>query len=228
MTFREAVTVMLRRLIFPVILGLAGCAILISLGSWQVKRQLWKNDVLAGIEAGIAADPVALPPEGEGAVYLPVAVRGTLTGEYLRVLVSRKQIGPGHRIIAVLDTGERRVLTDLGFVRDGAALPEPRGAVAFAANLHRPAEVDGYTPAPDLAKNLWFARDVPAMAAALTTEATFVVARETVVPGIEAMPLDTSGIPNDHLQYAVTWFLLALVWAGMTGLLIWRISQRRS
>lgn len=219
---------MLRRLIFPVLLGLAGCAILISLGTWQVQRQIWKNGVLAGIEAGIAADPVALPPEGQGEVYLPVAVSGRLTGEYLRVLVSRKQIGPGHRIIAVLDTGERRVLADLGFIRDGGALPQIAGDHSFAANLHRPQEVDAYTPAPDRAANLWFARDVEAMAQALNTEATFVVARETVVPGIEAMPLDTSGIPNDHLQYAITWFLLATVWAGMTGLLIWRISQRRS
>jgi surfeit locus 1 family protein len=219
---------MLRRLIFPVILGLAGCAILIALGTWQVQRQLWKNDILAVIEAGIAAEPVPLPSEGQGEIYLPVAVSGELTGEYLRVLVSRKQIGPGHRIIAVLDMGGRRVLTDLGFIRDGAPLPPVTGQHTFTANLHRPSEVDAYTPAPDRAANLWFARDVAAMAAELKTEATFVVARETVVPGIEAMPLDTSGIPNDHLQYAVTWFLLATVWAGMTGLLIWRISQRRS
>lgn len=219
---------MLRRLIFPVLLGLAGCAILISLGTWQMKRQLWKNEILAGIEAGIAAAPVALPPEGQGEVYLPVTVAGDLTGEHVRVLVSRKQIGPGHRIIAVLQMGDRRLLADLGFVRDGDPVPPLTGRHSFAANLHRPQEVDSYTPAPDPGKNLWFARDVPALAQALNTEATFVVARETVVPGIEAMPLDSSGIPNDHLQYAVTWFLLATVWAGMTGLLIWRISQRRS
>ena len=30
------------------------------------------------------------------------------------------------------------------------------------------------------------------------------------------MPVDTSTIPNDHWGYAITWFSLAAVWAGMT------------
>ena len=80
-------------------------------------------------------------------------------------------------------------------------------------------------PAPDLARNVWFARDVAQMAVVLGTEETLVVARDAVVPGIEPMPVDTAGIPNDHLNYAITWFLLAAVWAGMTGLLIWRNAR---
>jgi surfeit locus 1 family protein len=40
------------------------------------------------------------------------------------------------------------------------------------------------------------------------------------------LPVDTQGIPNNHLNYAVTWFSLAAVWAGMTLLLLWRIRQR--
>jgi surfeit locus 1 family protein len=40
------------------------------------------------------------------------------------------------------------------------------------------------------------------------------------------MPLDTSAIPNDHWQYAVTWFSLALVWFVMTVFLLWRIRQQ--
>ena len=65
-----------------------------------------------------------------------------------------------------------------------------------------------------------------ALAAALDTEATFIVAREPTGDGIEAMPVDTSSIPNDHWGYAITWFSLAAVWAGMTGYLLWRIRQR--
>ena len=33
-------------------------------------------------------------------------------------------------------------------------------------------------------------------------------------------------IPNDHLEYAITWFGLAAVWAVMTGYLLWRIKRR--
>ena len=219
---------MLRRLIFPLLLGLAGCGILIGLGVWQVNRLGEKQALLAEIESRIAAPPGPLPAVGQATPYQPVRVEGELGPERLRVLVSRKQIGAGHRIIAALTTPEgRRVLVDLGFVRDGDPLPAVAGPVTVTGNLHRPAEVDGYTPAPDLARNLWFARDVPQMAVVLNTEETLIVARAPVVPGIEPLPVDTAGIPNDHLQYAITWFLLAAVWAAMTGLLVVRIARPR-
>ena len=54
-----------------------------------------------------------------------------------------------------------------------------------------------------------------------------VVAREvTPSEGLQPLGVTTSGIPNDHLQYAGTWFSLAAVWLGMTGYLLWRIRQR--
>jgi len=64
------------------------------------------------------------------------------------------------------------------------------------------------------------------MAQALGTEATLIVARTPTGDGIAPQPVDTSGIPNDHWGYAITWFLLAFVWAGMTAGLLWRIRQR--
>jgi surfeit locus 1 family protein len=68
------------------------------------------------------------------------------------------------------------------------------------------------------------------MAAALGTEPVLVVARsvEGTAPRAQAMPVDTEGIPNDHLGYAIQWFGLAMVWAGMTVWLLWRIRRRRS
>lgn len=219
---------MLRRLIFPVLLGLAGCAILVGLGVWQLERLAWKQAILTEISDRIAASPGPLPAASAATPYAPVIVSGTLGGDTLRVLVSRKRIGPGFRIIGALDTDTgRRVLVDLGFLRDGAALPDVAGPVTITGNLHTPDEVDGYTPAPDLARNIWFARDLPQMADALATEHTLVVARDPVVAGVEPMPVDTAGIPNDHLNYAITWFLLAVVWAGMTALLIWRMARAK-
>lgn len=213
-------------MILPLLFGLIGAAILIGLGQWQMQRLQWKLGMLSEIEARIMAEPVALPAEGQGTPFQPVRAEGRLTGEYLRVLVSRKLVGPGYRIIAVLETGGRRVLVDLGFLPDGEAVPALTGAAEIVGNLHDPVEVDSHTPTPDLTKNLWFARDVPAMAAALTTEPTFIVAREQVLPEIEALPIDTSVIPNDHLGYAVTWFSLAAGWLGMTALFLWRIRRR--
>ena len=218
---------MLRRIAFPVLLGIAGCAVLIALGTWQLRRLEWKDAILAQIEAKIAAEPVALPgaPDRARDIYLPVTVSGALGGEELHVLTSRKEEGPGYRVISVLTAEDRRVMVDLGFVPEAQKdASRMAGAVTVTGNLHWPDETDGWTPAPDAARGIWFARDVPAMAAALGTEQVLVVAREVTGAdlGVTPWPIDTAGIPNDHLNYAITWFSLAAVWAAMAGLLAWR------
>jgi surfeit locus 1 family protein len=221
------------RLIFPLLLGLAGVAVLASLGFWQLQRLEWKEGILAAIEARIGAPPVPLPPAPDQArdQYLPVTLTGTFTGEGVDVLVSRRQVGPGVRPVAVFAADDgRRILVDRGFLAEAArATPRPGpayGAVTVTGNLLWPDEVDGFTPAPDARTGLWFARDVPAMAAALGTEPVLVVARTPTGPGPAPLPVDTAGIPNDHLGYAIQWFGLAAVWAGMTALWLWRIRRR--
>ncbi len=204
---------------------------LVSLGLWQVQRLAWKEGVLAEIEARIAADPVPLPasPDPEADRYLPVRATGLIGDQDLRVLISAKGVGPAYRIIAplTLDDG-RRVLVDRGYVPDAAKdAPRPGGEATITGNLHWPDEIDGFTPDNDIFGNVWFARDVPAMAEALGTEPVLIIVRQTseTAPRVTPLPVDTSGIPNDHLQYAVTWFGLAAVWVLMTGLWVRRIMR---
>jgi surfeit locus 1 family protein len=219
-----------RRMITPLLFGLVGGAILIGLGIWQMQRLAWKEAILADIDARIFAAPQSLPAEPtiEADRYRPVEVAGTLTGEEILVLVSRKQIGPGYRVIAVMETeAGRRILIDRGFLREAArGLPRETAALAVAGNLHWPEEIDGFTPEPDARTGIWFARDLPAMAQALRSEPVLVVARTETGDGIEPMPVDSSAIPNDHLGYAIQWFSLAAVWVGMTGIYLWRIRRR--
>ncbi|MEZ5867006.1 MAG: SURF1 family cytochrome oxidase biogenesis protein [Defluviimonas denitrificans] len=63
------------------------------------------------------------------------------------------------------------------------------------------------------------------MAKTLGTEPLLIVLKASEGDQARTAPVDTSAIPNDHLNYAITWFSLALVWAGMTGFLLWRIRQ---
>lgn len=221
---------MRRQILIPLLFGLAGAALLIWLGVWQMQRLAWKEAILADIDARIAADPVALPERVDPVAdrYLPVTAEGMIGQRALRVLVSRKQVGAGYRLISAFDMGGRRVLLDRGFIRtDETIPPPPEGPVMIAGNLHWPDDRNSSTPDNDLAGNLWFARDIEQMARVLDTEPVLIVARRSsydpapVVP----MPVDSAGIANDHLQYAITWFALALVWLAMTGYLLWRITR---
>jgi surfeit locus 1 family protein len=222
---------MIRKLIGPLVIGVAGAAILIALGVWQVQRLAWKEGVLADIEARIGAAPTAIPtmPDPEADRYLPVVATGWIGPDYVRVLVSQRGIGAGYRIISPFDLGDRIVLVDRGIMPVAETdVPVLNGAVTVRGNLHWPQEVDGFTPENDLDDNLWFAREVTELAAHFGTEPVLVIARdlsETDAP-VTPLPVDTSGIPNDHLNYAITWFSLAVVWLGMTAFLVWRITRR--
>lgn len=215
----------MRRILFPLILGFAGLAILLSLGIWQMQRLAWKEGILAEIEARISAEPVDLPISAsvERDKYLPVTVTGEMEPGEIHVLVSVKQVGAGYRIIQSFSTDEQTILVDRGFVSTTAKdVDRQNGPMQVTGNLHWPDEVDGYTPEPDIDANIWFARDVPTLAASLGADPVLLIARSETDPGITPLPVSATGIPNDHLQYAITWFGLALVWAAMTGYFLWR------
>ena len=222
------------RFLVPLIFGIAGVAVLVSLGIWQMNRLAWKEGILAEIDARIAADPVALPeaPTEAEDKYLPVRISGEFDPITLRVLASLKRVGAGHRLVTpmTLDDG-RRILVDRGFlpVSSDAVAPPPQGAVEVTGNLHWPDDQNSSTPPPDLDAGLWFARDLGPMAEVLDTLPLLVVTRTMTPadPDLTQIPVDSAGIPNDHLQYAVTWFGLALVWAAMTLYYLWRQRARK-
>lgn len=218
----------MRPIFAPLAIGLIGIAILLWLGTWQIQRLAWKEGILAEIDATIIAEQRPLPRliDPSAQRYMPIEMTGQIEEDPLRVLVSAKQRGAGYRLISALQTQDgRRVLLDRGFLPVADPLPDPQGqTVTVEGNLHWPDDRNSSTPENDWDGNILFARDIAEMAEVLQTEPLLVIARRITPPepGMTPMPVDSSGIPNDHLQYAITWFSLAAVWALMTGLWIRR------
>ncbi len=222
---------MTKQVIGAALIGIVGAAILLALGVWQVQRLAWKEAILADITARIDAAPVELPanPDPEADRYLPVKATGQFGEEAIFVLASVKDLGAVFRVISPFETNGRRVLVDRGIVPVAAqGRVEMPGAATVTGNLHWPDEIDSFTPEPDVEDDLWFARDVDAIAAALNTEPLLMVARQMdpAETAVTPLPVSTDGIPNDHLTYAITWFSLCAVWLGMTAFLLWRIRRR--
>lgn len=221
------------RIALPLLTGLIGTAILVWLGTWQLDRLDWKRGILTEIESRIGGDPAPLPVIGDPGTdrYQPVRLTGTVEADELYVLVSQKRIGAGYRVISpfVTDDG-RRILLDRGFIRvEDRDTARQAGEKEITGNLHWPDDRTSATPDNDIAGNTWFARDIGPMSNALDTEPLLVIARNMSPPdpGITPLPVDTSGIPNDHLQYAITWFSLAAVWLIGTIALVWRLRQTK-
>lgn len=218
------------RMALLVLFGSLGLVVLCGLGIWQVQRMYEKRGQLDAIIAGISAPAIPLPaqPNPDTDRYRPVTTEGRFTGERLYVLSGKPMVGAGVRVISVLETQDgRRILVDRGFLPEDDKHKDLTVTEAqISGNLMWPQDSNAYTPPPDAKTGLWFARDVDAMAAALNTEATLIVANAPTGDGIEAIAVDASTTPNDHQGYAITWFSLAFVWALMTTALGWRIRQR--
>lgn len=218
---------MLRKILFPLILGVSGCAVLIGLGVWQVERLAWKKDILAGITARLqsAPQPLSFDVNELNHEYSPVTLTGMPTGEELHVLVSGTQAGTGYRVISKVVTSKGPILVDHGLLPlDAKDTPPLITPMEITGTLLWPDDQNNNTPEPDLAANIWFARNIATMSAALETEPLMVVATKATPadPRITPLPVNTANIKNDHFEYAVTWFLLAIVWATMTLFLIRR------
>lgn len=218
-------------------------ALLIGLGVWQLQRREWKLDLIAETEAQLAADPAALtllldlwPPEE--LEYRPVTLQGTPLPENRVRLFEPLEGTPGTWQFVPLrlaDGSGRSVFVNFGFVPEGmTAPPLPEGAITVEGVVRLPS-TNRFAPDPDPARDLWYGRDVVSMAAAqkLTSALPLYVIRRD---GAEARPGAQSGsqsqpqprqgqvpilqaarpdLPNNHLNYALTWFSLALCVVAM-------------
>lgn len=227
-----------RRLAPAAIATLLAFAVLVGLGFWQVERMGSKQRLLARIDAGLAAPPKPLPPAAEWPRLRPKAYeyeKVRFSGTYLNdkelhlqglLTTEGKGMAPastelGFYVITPMRLSDGSVvLVNRGFVPQDKADPATRpagqlsGEQAVTGLMRAPQSQGWFVPDDDPAKNVWFTRDPAKMAAAagLTGAAPFTVdADATPVPG--GLPVGGKTIiafPNNHLQYAITWFALAL------------------
>lgn len=237
---------------------LAMVAVLVGLGLWQLQRRVEKHALIAALDERLATAPVDLPPASAWAALTPARDefrRISFTATYAPLpdamvyssgsAVRDDIAGPGAWAFlpARLASGDI-VPVNAGFVQntmqDRAQQDRAAGrlvtgeVVALTGYIRFPESPTSLTPAADVAKRLWFVRDVPAMTQALGWReggrrvAPFYIDLETPVP--------PSGIPkpgplhvrlkDDHLQYAITWFGLAAVMTIAFG--FWLRAQRRA
>lgn len=225
----------------PAVATAIGIVILIGLGIWQVQRLHWKEGLLARIAALQSASPQPLDGVLRRAANDPdidyVRVRATCpdieTAPYLR-LYSVKDGYAGWRIIAACPlTGGSygAILVDRGFLDQRLKLTVGQTISTPIVGILRRGDTRNFvTPRNDPAQNLWYGRDIAAMAQALGVSKpapTYLMLEQPAPPpgGPAVAPLP-SDIPNNHLQYAITWFGLALALAGVYAASLWRKRPR--
>ena len=228
--------------ILKALILLAVLVILVGLGTWQVQRLHWKEGLLADIAARKDAPAVplsaieAMAASGGDIEYRVV----TATGHYLnnkeRDFLATYGEQPGFHIYTPLQLDDGRyVFVNRGFVPSDAKEPEKRkqGQLTGEQTLTglaraKLAEQPSGMPDNDLAKNIFFWRDLDAMASSVGLPKDkvlpfFIDADKTPNPeGLPVGGVTIIDLPNSHLQYAVTWYGLAAALVAIVAISWWR------
>jgi surfeit locus 1 family protein len=228
-----------RPALVPTLFTLVAVVVCAGLGVWQLERLQWKRHLIAEREAALTAPPVAPPRTAAEAAAMQYR-RVTATGEFLHDreilrVAAGETGGSRYDVLTPLRQADGEVVfVDRGLIpvdlRDPAkrAAGQPVGLVRVIGILRlAPREKPSmFLPDNKPERNLWFWLDLPAMAAAarLPEVAPFyIVADTTPNPGGWPKGRDvTEPLPNNHLQYAITWFALAIA-----ALVVYLLSQRR-
>ena len=202
---------------------------LIALGTWQVQRLAWKRHLIAQVDARIAAAPVPAPATaGPDDAYRRVRATGTFDIARDSFVQASTVRGPGWWVMTPVRTDARTILVNRGWVPDRSAPPPPPGPVTVTGLLRLTEPGGGFLRSNDPAAGRWFSRDVAAIAArrGLPSVAPYFIDSDPI-PGAGAPVggLTVVRFTNNHLAYAITWYILALMSAA--GFAYWIRSGRR-
>lgn len=214
------------RLIFSLALLAAGAGFL-WLGTWQVQRLAWKQDLIARVDARVVASPVAPPmPQRWGAInraddeYRRVRVQGHFLSDTDIRVQATTRLGPGFWLLAPLQTDAGVVWINRGFVpqdlaaEDIAAL-DPQAEVSIIGLLRLNEPGGAFLRENQPGQQRWYSRDVAAMSTALGLDnaAPFFIDQQAQGDGWPRGGLTVIQFPDNHRVYALTWFALALMCA---------------
>ncbi|MCW3837215.1 SURF1 family protein [Sphingomonas canadensis] len=182
----------------PTIVVALAVAAMVALGVWQLDRRQEKAAALAIYSANAGKPPMAFPryPVGDEFLFRKASAN------CLEVIGWSSQGGRstvggnGWRHIAQCRTGAEGpvLLVDMGVARDPKFRPQwkggqIRGTIAQAPD-HRPMFAGMFDDSPR----------------------GLMLISEAAAPGLEpTAPPDIASVPNNHLAYAVQWFLFAIV-----------------
>ncbi|WEF23922.1 SURF1 family protein [Paracoccus sp. S3-43] len=202
--------------------------LLMGLGLWQIQRLAWKTDLIARVDARVAAAPVAAPGPAEwdalteeNAEYRRVTVAGDYLPDSDVLVQAVTERGAGFWVMTPLQTeGGWPVLVNRGFVaadrRDDRPLPAGVRAVTGLLRMSQPG--GAFLRANDPQAGRWYSRDTQAIAATLglTDAAPYFIDADRVGEGQPVGGMTVIAFRNPHLTYALTWFAMAALLAVLT------------
>lgn len=226
-----------RRFWIALVLLPVALAVLVSLGTWQVQRLYWKQDLLASIEQRRQSEPLDVTgveaelAAGQSIDYRAARASGTFLHDRERHFFATFQGQSGYYLYTPLELDDGRYLfVNRGFVpydrKETSTRPESLVAgeqqITGLARSRLGEKPSFMVPENDEAGNIFYWKDLDRMAASVELPdgevlPFFLDADATPVPGgLPRGGVTVIDLPNSHLQYAITWYGLALALVGVS------------
>ena len=206
--------------------------VLISLGSWQLQRLQWKNDLISSFETRSRADAIAVPvanAELADLEFSSLALDGVFQHDKETLLTGRTYEGnAGFHVVTpmLLDDG-RIILINRGWVSEDYRDPAKRtfsqidGKTSVTGILRRPGVKGYFVPENEPENGFWFTL-VPsqinqhlALGDAAIDQFYADALRTSDVVTLPIAAKTKLNLRNAHLSYAMTWYGIALALIGV-------------
>ncbi len=210
---------------WPSLIALPAILVMVGLSFWQIERLQWKEGLIAEREARIAAAPLARLPAGAdlgAAEYRRIRLAGVFRHDREFYAPARSQNGNvGLWVLTPFQIADGDlILVNRGWVPAERADPKSRaegliaGPIEIEGILRLPQKRSWPQPENEPEKNRWFyiaPQEIEAFAGIGLRRDLYLDAVKSDVPGGFPIGGQTRiALPNDHLQYAITWGVLAL------------------
>ena len=188
-------------------------SVFIALGSWQIIRLNWKNNLILEIEESLKNPPVELSKTNIEN-YLKIKTSGSIDFEKQIYLYNLNENGvPGFEVINPFSVDNKNYLINRGWIpfekkdTDEIIKFEEKSIVG---TLKKQGRKNIFKPDNDLKKNYWFSLDREDILIFTGKEFSEYI---IYLDGNYKLPKPkkiTANISNNHKKYAITWFSLAI------------------
>ena len=212
---------------FPLFAFIIALSILLGLSWWQIKRLNWKTDLITQRIISFESAPVSLvnlnkPEKNE---FRKVFVDGQLLNEFEMYMPALSKRGNnGFHILVPLKTNTGKfIIYDTGWIplkikdKQKRLLHIVKDSQTFEAVIRTSGRKGYFQPDNDTDTNTWFFVEPEKMSEYLEMNFENEYYLEAVKNGPNGFPLGNQTriyLRNNHLQYALTWFMIA---CGLIG-----------